>query len=709
MTTRWPEVARVFDDVLRLPPDARSHYLLEACDIDLRSRVNRLLLAHEEAEASGFLDLPQVERDLTEALPAHVGPYRVTGLLGTGGMGVVLAAHDDRLDRPVAIKVLKPLANDRSLRRRLKREAQLLASIRHPHVATLYSFEETESECFLTMEAITGVGLDQRLAESNLTILDALRVLRQVAVALDVVHAKGVLHRDLKPENVMLDESGQVKVLDFGIGQSVSTGETTLTLIGAMNGTPGYMSPEQLRGAAADTRTDIWSFGSLAFECLAGVRAFPGESHADRVAETLRGEPRWELLPSSTPGDIRTMLGDCLEEDPEKRPPDVQTILGTLDRAIDVVRAHRNGTEARCGIRDDTSRSHANRRGRGRGRRILLRTALATLAIVLLGLGARGALLRFASPRWTGATVSATAPILGRLWELSHRSEIADLIQVPWKGGRAVAYGLHGTNDDGGTVFVRSLTNGDLRWSYQPDLEEVSRVFEVAPRLKGAFSAHGSFRVRALLLADLDGDDVDELIVVHLHNSWFPAIVSALDSGGDRIGSYYLPGHSYAVRVTDLDGDGRDEVIAGGTDNGRNAGSVVLLDADHWHGAVRDPENPYTDGLPEAALARVVFPPFDEAILAEPGVSGRPWVEDIRVGSHEGSSLITVALQVSDDAGLVITLDDHLVPTRVSISDGWMSLVNTLGPAARELAASQAYLDAWVAGSDLYGALHQGP
>ena len=225
-----------------------------------------------------------------------LGHYRVTDIIGAGGMGEVFLARDERLGRDVAIKVLLgSVAQDEQRMARFEREAKLLASLSHQNIATLYGLEEHEGQRFLVMELAEGTTLANRIALRPIPIDDALDYARQIAEGLEAAHERGIIHRDLKPANVMLSPEGRIKILDFGLakgfepsGSSPSTPESianspTLTAAvtgtGVLLGTAAYMSPEQARGKAADKRTDVWAFGCVLYEMLSGHKAFQGTTH----------------------------------------------------------------------------------------------------------------------------------------------------------------------------------------------------------------------------------------------------------------------------------------------------------------------------------------------------------------------------------------------------------------------------------------------
>ena len=262
--------------------------------------------------------------------------YQILEKLGAGGMGVVYRARDTKLGRDVAIKVLPAdLSHDAERLSRFEREARLLASLNHPHVATLHGFEEDLGTHYLVMELVEGETLGERIARGPLSLDEALPLFRQIAEGLEAAHEKGIIHRDLKPGNVKITPEGNVKVLDFGLAKVFSAAHAsgpqsespTLTRSpsesGVILGTAAYMSPEQARGKALDKRTDIWSFACCLFEALTGRAPFLGETVSDTLAKILEREPAWGALPGRTPKRVRDLLTSCLTKDPANRLRDI--------------------------------------------------------------------------------------------------------------------------------------------------------------------------------------------------------------------------------------------------------------------------------------------------------------------------------------------------------------------------------------------------
>jgi hypothetical protein len=278
---------------------------------------------------------------------SRLGPYEILTPLGAGGMGQVWRARDVRLQREVAVKVLPDLfSTDPERLARFERESQILASLNHPHIATIHGIEDASPGQALVMELVPGPTVADRIAQGPVPLAEALRLARDVADALDAAHDRGIVHRDLKPANLKLTEIGRVKVLDFGLATAaaVSSGAMAavtasptmpaVTLAGTVLGTAAYMSPEQARGLPVDRRTDVWAFGCVLYEMLTGQRPFAGASLPDLVAAILRIEPDWTQLPAETPAMIRRLLDRCLRKRVEERLSDLGDVCLLLDDVI---------------------------------------------------------------------------------------------------------------------------------------------------------------------------------------------------------------------------------------------------------------------------------------------------------------------------------------------------------------------------------------
>jgi Tol biopolymer transport system component len=269
-------------------------------------------------------------------------------------MGEVYRARDTKLNRDVALKVLpEAFASDPDRLARFKREAQVLASLNHPHIGAIYGFEDDAGVHALVLELVDGPTLADRIALGVVPLDEALSIARQIADALETAHEQGIVHRDLKPANIKLRPDGTVKVLDFGLAKALepagaSRAEVTnsptittpaMTQMGMILGTAAYMSPEQAKGRPADKRSDVWAFGCVLFEMLAGKRAFAGDDVSDTLAAILMREPDWAALASGVPPHIASVIKRCLQKDRKTRIPDISAARFLLDEAPGVLAA----------------------------------------------------------------------------------------------------------------------------------------------------------------------------------------------------------------------------------------------------------------------------------------------------------------------------------------------------------------------------------
>ena len=263
--------------------------------------------------------------------------YEIIDKIGAGGMGEVFRARDTKLGRDVALKILpEAFARDSERLGRFEREARLLASLNHPNIAAIYGLERDGETRFLVLELVDGEDLSKRIARGAIPSDETLSIAHRVAEALEAAHEQGVVHRDLKPGNVVTDAEGTVKVLDFGLAKALDTDGSDVTDLshsptimtgstvqGMILGTAAYMSPEQARGKRVDKRADIFSFGCMVFEMLAGKRCFSGETVSDTLASILAREPEWEELPEGVPPALERLLRRCLIKDPKQRLRDI--------------------------------------------------------------------------------------------------------------------------------------------------------------------------------------------------------------------------------------------------------------------------------------------------------------------------------------------------------------------------------------------------
>ncbi len=274
----------------------------------------------------------------------RLGRYEIHSALGRGGMGEVWQARDTKLNRDVAIKMLPERFSQNAQRLvRLEREARLLASINHPNIAVLYELEQISEVTFLALELVEGETLAERLACGPIDVRDALKLALQIAEALEAAHERGVIHRDLKPANIKITPNGKIKVLDFGLAKALDPADdgssprptlhVSTTEVGVIVGTAPYMAPEQARGEALDARTDVWPFGCVLFEMLAGQQAFGGDTMSDALAAVLKVDPDWSRLPESLHPGVGHLLERCLEKARRDR------LAGISDARVEIERA----------------------------------------------------------------------------------------------------------------------------------------------------------------------------------------------------------------------------------------------------------------------------------------------------------------------------------------------------------------------------------
>jgi Tol biopolymer transport system component len=359
---RWRRIEELFHAARERPAADRAPFLRGACADDDAMRRDIESLLDDAASDDGFLAAPAfvIPADqLPELIPrtmagTTLGSYHLQALLGAGGMGEVYRAHDPKLGRDVAIKILPgALTSNPDRVARLEREARILAALNHPNICAIYGFEEADGIRLLVLELVEGQTLAEMLASESgsrasrvggLALEGALAIARQIAEALEAAHDKGIVHRDLKPANVKITASGTVKVLDFGLAKAV-TGDAPapdlsnvaldegVRRAGAVVGTAAYMSPEQARGLAVDRRTDIWAFGCVLYEMLTGRVTFAGDTVSDSIAKILECEPDWSALPAATPAAIRRLLVRCLTKDSRNRLRDMGDVRIEIDGA----------------------------------------------------------------------------------------------------------------------------------------------------------------------------------------------------------------------------------------------------------------------------------------------------------------------------------------------------------------------------------------
>jgi serine/threonine protein kinase len=344
---RWQQVEVVLQNALDLPWSERTTFITERCrhDEELKREATSLLDAHDEA--GNFIETPALAHDahvlLGNTTLREVGQYLINRPLGTGGMGEVYLAHDRRLDRLVALKILPAyFAADDARLSRFQREARAASALNHPNILIIHEVGNSNGTYFIATEFIDGQTIRELTSERHLPVNEVLDIVEQVATGLAAAHRASIVHRDIKPENIMRRTDGLVKILDFGIAKLVErhdsdpSQQSVHTELGVVMGTVDYMSPEQARGLPVDVRTDIWSIGVVLYEMLAQRLPFNGATRMDSMVAILEREPLPLLdQPAEQPINVvlQTIVETCLQKDRDKRYQTIDELLAELKTA----------------------------------------------------------------------------------------------------------------------------------------------------------------------------------------------------------------------------------------------------------------------------------------------------------------------------------------------------------------------------------------
>ncbi|MCK4414951.1 MAG: serine/threonine protein kinase [Candidatus Eisenbacteria sp.] len=575
-------------------------------------------------------------------------------------MGVVYQARDTQLGRIVALKVLPAeLARDSGSLARFEREARLLASLNDPRIATLHSLEESEGFHFLTMEFVEGRTLKTFLTSQRPSIAGALEYCAQVAAALAEAHRQGVIHRDLKPANIMVTPAGKIKILDFGIAKALDqasseVGQAGTVIRGAtiLQGTPGFMSPEQIRGETADHRCDIWAFGCVLYECLSGEPAFLDSQPIEAEgAPASKLGPDLEILPRGTSRSVRSLLRSCLA-------PDVNRRLESATKAEEILRS-------------------VIRERHGRKRR--LATVGFLLLLLFLTLLATGV---FRSPNREivdlqnagGGVVVATGADskvvwssrlpteFGGNWLRWNESESPTIVRDNSKP-IGVVLPTESKLDDRSRIWYLDAGNGKVLWSQAAEWET-------------PLSAQGQlwFPWNTVLQGD------PPIIVASLvDGTWYNAAIRLYSLEGNVLGTYYHPGPLKYHDQVSFDGDDRPSILLSGVNSSArfirtvtpfetamHPGCIVLIQGDEVTGQAF----PYSAGIPEGRDWPGMQEAQEHAYLLVPlihpswGKAEVGWIDF--VSRKDGSAVFQAVLR----DGRVLDLDRYLMPTRCYLSAG---------------------------------------
>jgi Tol biopolymer transport system component len=500
----------------------------------------------------------------------RLGPYEIATLVGIGGMGEVYRAIDTNLKRPVAVKVLQSsVTGDPERLARFQREAELLAALNHPNIASIYGLERADGRMALVMELVEGPTLADRIAQGPLPPEEALAIATQIADALETAHELGIIHRDLKPANLKVRADGTVKVLDFGLAKAADPGgdaaadETAaptittpaMTRVGTILGTAAYMSPEQARGRAVDKRSDIWAFGCVLFEMLTGRRAFEGDDVAEVLGAVIHKAVAWDRLPAPTPVTVRAVLERCVEKDPRQRIRDMGDVRLALGGAFGTMSSP---TDAPSGVK-----VRAVRRG-----------FAATLAAALAGIAAG------AGGTWMARTPPSTETVAFKIDTPNAGDPTAFAVSPD---GRQLVF----LQDDNGVqkLWLRPLaaTSGRVIpgtegasspfWSpdsrkvayFSPDgLEQVDLAAgtrSVIARVRNAITAGGTWSARDLILFANAGTGVTKGIFRVSASGGDPQPVTTMAPGDNMHGwPEFLPDGRHFLYVRRF-ADGRSDLV----------------------------------------------------------------------------------------------------------------------------------------------------
>jgi serine/threonine protein kinase len=437
---RWQRVEEVLQAALDCPDPQRAGLLAEVCadDAELQGETASLLEAHKAA--GDFLEQSALEHDahvLIDSAPcsrvgAEIGPYKIIEHLGSGGMGEVYLARDERLGRLVALKTLPAyFVSDAERLRRFQIEARAASALNHANILTVYEVGEAAETHFIATEYIDGQTIRDLIDDDHLTLSETLQIVSQLLNGLSAAHAAGIVHRDIKPDNVMQRKDGTVKILDFGIAKLVedaandlstfATRSTSRTELGAVLGTIAYISPEQARGLVVDERSDVWSVGVVLYEILAGCRPFAGPTNADTIVSILERRPAPLFAASNVPvlRMLQGVVSKALSKNVDERYQTAAEMLSDLElvnREIAVESRRRNSLvttyttvfEARALSRDVSYRSH-----------VLAMAAVVVLAVIVTA----GVFLYRRAARTAGTALPTTYAAMNEAQRLGFISE----------------------------------------------------------------------------------------------------------------------------------------------------------------------------------------------------------------------------------------------------------------------------------------------
>ena len=491
---RWEQTSRILETALERNPEQLAAYLDEVCanDVELRREVESLLAA--SAQAGSLLDSPAmamaaplfVNDSVSSMLGRSIGRYKIITTLGTGGMGEVYLAHDTRLGRKIALKLLPTHSTtDKDRLRRFEQEAHAASTLSHPNVCVIHEVGETEDDRhYIAMEYVDGVTLRQHMTEARLKLSEALDVAVQVASGLAAAHEVGVTHRDIKPENIMLRRDGYVKVLDFGLAKLTEQPTTDVTTAaqarvttdtGVVMGTSRYMSPEQARGLAVDARTDIWSLGVVIYEMVTGRPPFEGATTSDVIVSILEREPPpLAELSSEAPAELQRIITKALQKDQKERYQtakhlliDLKSLKQDLELEAKLEHSLQPGSSGRERFRTSATLSAASSQPRWWSNRLIW---LSAAVILVVGVAVRFYLSRPSSERLTPSSPGSSLAPMKVVPFTSFEGHESSPAFSP--DGNQIAFDWDGGTGDNIDIYVKLIDVGTpLRLTTDPGID----------------------------------------------------------------------------------------------------------------------------------------------------------------------------------------------------------------------------------------------
>jgi len=609
-SSRLQQIQDLYHSTREREPGERGAFLAEACpgDEELRREVESLLA--QNGSSGGPLQRPAISL-LAKAMVPQVavgellGPYKIESLLGAGGMGQVYEARDTRLGRAVAIKIA-----DQQFNERFEREARAISSLNHPNICTLHDVGPN----YLVMELVEGLTLADRIERGPIPLEEALVIAKQIAAALEAAHEKGIVHRDLKPANIKIRPDGSVKVLDFGLAKAGEAQEMTpdwptVTQTGMILGTAGYMSPEQARGKEVDKRADIWAFGVVLYEMLAGKRLFQGKDLTETLASVVKDKP--DL--SGVPAQVRPLLNRCLEKDPKKRLRDIGDAMAWVDSGLAAETSAAAPSPSRLGLAGWIA-------------------AVAVPALLLAAL----VLVHFREEQ----------PHLVKLSVLPPEKATIDPVDIPALSpdGRRLAF--HATRDGKSELWVRDLDSLDAR-PFPGTEGAISPFWSPDSRFLAFFTASKLKKIEidggpALTLCDVAGDAAggswsrNGVIVFAAGFTFFRVSAAGgtatpLTGLGAGVFPWFLPdGHRFLYEGG-LRGARKTEIYVGDIDSKDDAKNESKGDAENWQrvsGATSNPVYAPPGYLLFARGRTLMAQPFD-AVRARTTGDAMPVAEQV--------------------------------------------------------------------------------